>query len=280
VRLINKMKKFDLTGKTALITGAAGLLGVEHAKALLEIGATVIMTDLDEDSLISSYDSLIKEYNKYRIYHHVMDVSQQENIIDVLKFLQAAGNRVDVLVNNAAIDPKVKEEETKEMTRLENFSVDQWNLEMSVGLTGAFLCGKVFGSAMAADNKGGIILNIASDLSIASPDQRLYRKDGLPDEQQPVKPITYPVIKAGLIGLTRYMATYWANKGVRANALSPGGVFNGQDDSFVKKLTSLIPMERMASADEYHSAVQFLCSEASAYMNGQNIVMDGGRSVL
>jgi len=274
------MKKFDLTGKTALITGAAGLLGVEHAKALLEIGATVIMTDLDEDSLISSYDSLIKEYNKYRIYHHVMDVSQQENIIDVLKFLQAAGNRVDVLVNNAAIDPKVKEEETKEMTRLENFSVDQWNLEMSVGLTGAFLCGKVFGSAMAADNKGGIILNIASDLSIASPDQRLYRKDGLPDEQQPVKPITYPVIKAGLIGLTRYMATYWANKGVRANALSPGGVFNGQDDSFVKKLTSLIPMERMASADEYHSAVQFLCSEASAYMNGQNIVMDGGRSVL
>jgi NAD(P)-dependent dehydrogenase (short-subunit alcohol dehydrogenase family) len=132
---------------------------------------------------------------------------------------------------------------------------------------------------MAKDCKGGVILNIASDLSVFSPDQRLYRKEGLPDDLQPVKPVTYSVIKTGLVGLTRYLATYWADKGVRCNALSPGGVFNGQGEAFVQRLSSLIPLGRMADKDEYRAAVQFLCSEASSYMNGQNIVMDGGRSV-
>jgi NAD(P)-dependent dehydrogenase (short-subunit alcohol dehydrogenase family) len=132
---------------------------------------------------------------------------------------------------------------------------------------------------MANDGNGGVILNIASDLSVFSPDQRLYRKEGLSEELQPVKPVTYSVIKSGLVGLTRYLATYWADKGVRANALSPGGVFNGQGDEFVQRLSSLIPLGRMAKRDEYRAAVQFLCSDASSYMNGQNIVMDGGRSV-
>jgi NAD(P)-dependent dehydrogenase (short-subunit alcohol dehydrogenase family) len=132
---------------------------------------------------------------------------------------------------------------------------------------------------MAYDRKGGVILNIASDLSVFSPDQRLYRKDGRADEMQPVKPVTYSVIKTGLIGLTRYLATYWASEGVRCNALSPGGIFNGQDDVFVQRLTNLIPLGRMAKPDEYQSAIQFLCSDASSYMNGQNVVMDGGRSV-
>ena len=131
---------------------------------------------------------------------------------------------------------------------------------------------------MSKDSRGGVILNIASDLSVFSPDQRRYRKDGVKDSQQPVKPITYSVIKAGLVGMTRYLSTYWAEQGVRANALSPGGVFNGQDDDFVKKLSSLIPLGRMANHDEYRAAVQFLCSDASSYMNGQNIVIDGGRS--
>ena len=145
-------------------------------------------------------------------------------------------------------------------------------------LTGAFLCSQVFGAAMVKDGKGGVILNIASDLSVFSPDQRLYRKQGLADNMQPVKPVTYSVIKAGLIGLTRYLATYWADDKVRCNALSPGGVFNGQGDEFVQRLSSLIPLGRMASKDEYRAAVQFLCSDASSYMNGQNMVIDGGRS--
>jgi NAD(P)-dependent dehydrogenase (short-subunit alcohol dehydrogenase family) len=273
-------EKFDLTGKTALITGAAGLLGVEHAAALLESGATVVLTDIGDASLAAARASLSRNADSARILTRVMDVSRPDAIRAVADELAATGRRVDILVNNAAIDPKVKGDQgVLETSRLENFPLDQWDLQVAVGLTGAFLCSQVFGSAMAQDGKGGVILNIASDLSVFSPDQRLYRKKGLADDMQPVKPVTYSVIKAGLIGLTRYLATYWADQGVRANALSPGGVFNGQGDEFVQRLTSLIPLGRMAKHDEYRAAVQFLCSDASSYMNGQNIVMDGGRSV-
>lgn len=272
-------EKFDLTGKTALITGAAGLLGVEHAAALLESGATVVLTDIDEAGLASVRAALARKVDAARIFTSVMDVSRPDAIQAVAAELAATGMRVDILVNNAAIDPKVKGDQgVLETSRLENFPLDQWNLQLAVGLTGAFLCSQVFGSAMA-DGRGGVILNIASDLSVFSPDQRLYRKADLADDMQPVKPVTYSVIKAGLVGLTRYLATYWADRGVRANALSPGGVFNAQGEEFVQRLTSLIPLGRMASRDEYRAAVQFLCSDASAYLNGQNIVMDGGRSV-
>lgn len=125
----------------------------------------------------------------------------------------------------------------------------------------------------------GVILNIASDLALISPDQRLYRKEGLPEDRQPVKPVTYPVIKSALIGLTRYLATYWAEKGVRVNALSPGGVYTSQDERFVEKLSNLIPMHRMAVLNEYQGAIVFLCSEASSYMTGSNLIIDGGRTV-
>ena len=272
-------EKFDLKGKTALITGAAGLLGVEHAAALLESGARVVLTDISDAALKYAMSDLSKDYDRSRIIIMVMDVSQPDSINDAVKSLRQNGVRVDILVNNAAIDPKVKGEEgVLETSRLENFLLDQWNLQIAIGLTGAFLCSQTFGTAMAKDGKGGVILNIASDLSVISPDQRLYRKEGLEEEMQPVKPVTYSVIKTGLIGLTRYLATYWADKGVRCNALSPGGVLNGQSEEFVLRLSSLIPQGRMANKDEYRSAVQFLCSDASSYMNGQNVVMDGGRS--
>lgn len=272
-------EKFNLSGKTALITGAAGLLGIEHAAALLESGATVVLTDIGEAGLAAARETLSQNTEASRIRSRVMDVSKPEAIRAVAESLAADGLRIDILVNNAAIDPKVKGDQgVLETSRLENFPLDQWDLQVAVGLTGAFLCSQVFGTAMARDGKGGVILNIASDLSVFSPDQRLYRKVGLPDGMQPVKPVTYSVIKAGLVGLTRYLATYWADKGVRCNALSPGGVFNGQGGEFVERLSSLIPLGRMADKDEYRSAVQFLCSDASGYMNGQNIVMDGGRS--
>ncbi len=273
-------QKFNLAGKTALVTGAAGLLGQQHAAALLESGATVVLTDISEAALALASAALARDADASRIATHRMDVSKHDSIAAVATKLAANGRRVDILVNNAAIDPKVKGDAgVLETSRLENFLLEQWDLQIAVGLTGAFLCSQVFGSAMAQDGKGGVILNIASDLSVFAPDQRLYRKDGVSEDLQPVKPVTYSVIKAGLVGLTRYLATYWADRNVRANALSPGGVFNGQGDEFVQRLTSLIPLGRMAARDEYRAAVQFLCSDASAYMNGQNIVMDGGRSV-
>ena len=273
------LNKFDLTDKAALITGAAGLLGLEHAAALLDCGATVVLTDVSEAALSVTQTSLSQSFPNGRIVTFVMDGSKPEYIIGVAQALALQDLRIDILVNNAAIDPKVKGEQGMlETSRLENFSLEQWDLQISVGLTGAFLCSQVFGAAMAVDGKGGVILNIASDLSVFSPDQRLYKKAGLPNNLQPVKPITYSVIKAGLVGLTRYLATYWADQGVRSNALSPGGVFTGQDDEFVHRLSTLIPLGRMAKHDEYRSAVQFLCSDASSYMNGQNVVMDGGRS--
>lgn len=273
-------KKFDLTGKTALITGAAGLLGREHAAALLESGAVVVLTDIGDGALASAKELLARSSDESRIHTAILDVSNPGAVAALSARLAAAGQRIDILVNNAAIDPKVTAGAGMvESSRLENFPIDQWNLQIAVGLTGAFLCSQVFGTAMAADGKGGVILNIASDLSVFSPDQRLYRKPGLPEHLQPVKPVTYSVIKAGLIGLTRYLATYWPEQGVRANAISPGGVFNGQGEEFVTRLSALIPLGRMAAGDEYRAAVQFLCSDASSYMNGQNIVMDGGRSV-
>ena len=272
--------KFDLTSKTALITGGAGLLGMEHSAALLECGAAVVLTDVSESALHIAKLGLCKDFPNSKVVTFVMDVSKPQHIIAVAKELVLQDLRIDILVNNAAIDPKVKGEQgVMETSRLENFPLEQWDSQIGVGLTGAFLCSQVFGAAMAKDGKGGVILNISSDLSIIAPDQRLYKKRGIADNMQPVKPVTYSVIKAGLVGLTLYLATYWADKGVRANALSPGGVFTGQGDEFVQRLSTLIPLGRMASCDEYRAAVQFLCSDASSYMNGQNVVMDGGRSV-
>lgn len=274
-----QLNNFNLDGKSALITGSAGLLGIEHAAALIECGAQVVLTDISETALDLARSTLDSNFSGAKISTKVMDVSNQKMVMETLANLQLQGIHIDILVNNAAIDPKVRGDEgVIETSRLEHFPLDQWNLQIAVGLTGAFICSQVFGAAMS-QNGGGIILNIASDLSVISPDQRLYRKEILPENMQPVKPVTYSVIKAGLIGLTRYLATYWAEYGVRCNALSPGGVFNGQSDEFVQRLSSLIPLGRMAQKDEYRSAVQFLCSDASKYMNGQNIVIDGGRSV-
>jgi len=205
-----------------------------------------------------------------------MDVTSEPSIREVA---QAVG-RIDVLVNNAAVDPKVSADGGgPELSRLEHFPLESWDFQIGVGLTGAFLCSRIFGSAMAGRGDG-VILNIASDLSVIAPDQRLYRRRGLDEASQPVKPVTYSVVKAGLVGLTRYLAGYWAGQGVRVNAISPGGVFNDHPEEFVTRLSQLVPMGRMAHLSEYRSAVQFLCSPASSYMTGQNLVIDGGRTVL
>ena len=269
---------YDLTDKTALITGAAGVLGVEHAAALAAVGAKVVLTDINEAALYQALRRLQNEFDTNQILAYNMDVTALTSIKAVQEQLNTNGG-VDILINNAAIDPKVKQDNSLlETSRFEHFPLEQWNFQLNVGLTGAFLCSQVFGTAMAQRGTG-VILNIASDLSLIAPDQRLYRREGLPEEQQPVKPVTYSVIKTALVGLTRYLATYWADQGVRVNALSPGGVYNGQGEEFVTRLTNLIPMGRMADRDEYRGVVKFLCSDASRYLTGQNIIVDGGRSV-
>ena len=270
---------FDCRGKTALITGAAGILGSEHAEALLEVGAYVVITDVDCRRLKILTRRLAKSHPPNQFLSVKMDVTQPQEILQASQALEA--RRVDILINNAAVDPKVRGGEANDIaqSRLEQFSLGKWKHELDVGLTGAFLCSQVFGQKMAASGRGGVILNIASDLSVLAPDQRIYRKRGVSASRQAVKPVTYSVIKSGLVGLTRYLATYWADRGVRANALSPGGIYTSQPKEFVQKVENLIPIGRMARKQEYKGAIQFLCSDASLYLNGQNILMDGGRSV-
>ena len=272
---------FNLSGKTALITGGAGLLGTQHAIALHDIGANLVLTDISQPNLEKAKDTILAQSGgKGNIQIEIMDVGHPESIQDVSDRLDTTGPYVDILINNAAIDPKVKGDVgIVESSRLEHFPLDDWNFQIQIGLTGAFLCSQIFGHKMA-QGTGGNIVNIASDLAVIAPDQRLYQKDGLEDHLQPVKPVTYSVIKFGLVGLTKYLSTYWPTQNVRCNALSPGGVFNGQDDVFLSKLIPLVPMGRMAKADEYRGALQFLCSDASTYMNGHNLIIDGGRSVL
>jgi NAD(P)-dependent dehydrogenase (short-subunit alcohol dehydrogenase family) len=271
-------RPFDLNGKVAIVTGGSGLLGVQHASALAELGANVVIADINQERAKEKADKLNQEFGASSAIAIELDVTSKSSVNDALSKVLDTFGGVHILVNNAAVDPKVTNESILETSRLEHFPLEQWHYQIEVGLTGAFLCSQAFGGWMA-QHRSGVILNIASDLAVFAPDQRLYRKDELPNDRQPVKPVTYPVIKTALIGLTKYLATYWNEQGIRVNALSPGGVYNGQAEAFVTKLSQLIPLGRMAHADEYKSAVQFLCSEASSYMTGQNIVMDGGRSV-
>ncbi|MBT6939339.1 MAG: SDR family oxidoreductase [Candidatus Marinimicrobia bacterium] len=277
---MNKSKSvkqsFDLTGKVAVISGGAGLLGEKHAEAIAEFGGIPILLDIDEKAGTKKASRISNEY-QVDCEFMLCDITDESQILSVRDTLLSRFGHIDILINNAAIDPKIKDDSEINLSRLENFSIDQWNLELSVGLTGSMLCSKIFGYEMSKAGEG-VILNISSDLGIIAPDQRIYKKDGLPENEQPVKPVTYSVIKHGLIGLTKYLATYWADKGVRCNALCPGGIYNNQPDEFVKKISNLIPLGRMADEDEYKASVVFMVSEASAYMNGSVVSMDGGRS--
>lgn len=271
-------KNFDLTGRVALVTGGSGLLGKEHCIALMEIGAIVFIADTNSSAARKSAAKLNALGLPGTAKELEFDVTSEQSVKDSISDIIDDIGRIDILINNAAINPKVEEREVDASSRLETFPIQQWGMELDVGLTGAFICCKFVGTKMA-DLGGGVIVNIASDLSVIAPDQRLYREANLDRKKQPVKPITYSVIKSGLLGLTKYLATYWNEDGVRVNALSPGGVYNGQSIQFVEKLCDRIPLNRMADKQEYRSAIQFLCSDASSYMTGQNLIIDGGRSV-
>lgn len=270
---------FDLQNQVAVITGGAGLLGCQHAAAVLACGGTPVLLDIDLDGLRRTEALLAKEFGCAIVTSLECNITDLDSVVAARADVLQRHGRIDILINNAARNPKVESSGCVNFSRLENFTMDQWNLDLAVGLGGAFNCAKVFGYHMAASGQGGIIVNIASDLGVIAPDQRLYHAENVEDHLQPVKPVTYSVVKHGLIGLTKYLATYWCDQGVRCNSLSPGGVYANQDDVFVSKLATLIPLGRMARADEYRGAIAFLCSSASSYMNGSNLVIDGGRSV-
>ncbi len=205
------------------------------------------------------------------------DITSSDDVRSLLRAVLERYGRVDILINNAANNPAMDKNGSFEVSRFEQFPITQWTRDIEVGLTGAFICSQVFGTEMARARRG-VIVNVASDLALIGPDQRIYRQDGLPEILQPVKPVSYSAVKAALLGLTRYLATYWAEKGVRVNSISPGGVFNGQSEEFVAQLARLIPLGRMAEIAEYQGAMLFLCSDASSYMTGANLVVDGGRT--
>jgi len=270
---------FDLKGRVAIITGGAGLLGYQHGAILAAAGAHVVLLDLRLANPQLHAEQLTAAYGPDCIGLAV-DITSEASLLEARDIILAKFNRVDILINNAANNPKVEDQNPGQpWSRLENFPLETWNADIAVGLTGAFLCSRIFGQEMAKRNMG-VILNVASDLGVIAPDQRLYRREGVPEDQQPVKPVTYSVVKTALIGLTRYLSTYWTANNIRVNAISPGGVFAGQPDEFTARLHQLIPMGRMASKDEYQGAILFLCSDASSYMTGQNLIVDGGRSVL
>lgn len=271
-------ESFDLSGRVAVITGGAGLLGVRHGEAIAEMGGTPVFVDIDGPGAQAAAAEVESRFH-CRALGLKSDITNLRAVTELLSQVLDQTGRIDILINNAANNPRMDTSSSNASlkTRLEDFPVEIWDQDLAVGLTGAFLCSRVLGSEMARRGKG-VIVNVASDLALIAPDQRIYRKAGLSEEEQPVKPVTYSVVKHGLLGLTRYLATYWADRGVRVNAISPGGVYNGQDHLMVERLTQLIPLGRMAHLDEYKAAVVFLVSDASTYMTGANLVIDGGRT--
>lgn len=267
---------FNLTDRVVVITGGAGLLGIQHATAIAEAGGVPVLADLDGPRAVEEAARINDQIGP--ALGATVDVTNRDSVADLLEAVLGRYGRVDGLVNNAAVNPKVENPAASgSWSRFEDFPIDAWENDIAVTLTGAMICSQVIGKRMAASGRGSI-LNIASDLALISPDQRIYREPSLAEADQPVKPVSYVVAKSGLLGLTRYLATYWATSGVRVNALCPGGVEQGQEAAFVERLTNLVPMGRMARVDEYRGAVVFLLGDASSYMTGSIVSIDGGRT--
>jgi len=271
---------FDLSKKIVVITGGAGKLGQKHAEAIAEFNGIPILIDLNQHEAEKASKRISEKYGVNSVGLKV-DITNEKEVSECCKNIIYNHGKIDVLINNATNNPKVENSEIeKNFSRLENFDLNVWNDDIAVGLTGAFLCSKYFGFEISKNSNGGSIINISSDLGVIGPDQKLYQKEGLSEELQTVKPVSYSIVKTGLLGLTRYLATYWAHRNVRCNALCPGGIKNDQlTEEFLTDIYQRIPMRRMANVDDYKSAIVFIASDASSYLNGAIISMDGGRSV-
>jgi len=263
------------TRKAAIITGGAGLLGVQHARSVAALGLLPVIFDIDSNGLAEATLKLDRDYG-IEALGVVGSVTSEPDIHELAGRISDEGLDIHGLINNASRNPKMNSN-GGDPNRLENLSTSAFIEGISVDLVGSFLCIKVFGPQMALKGSGSIV-NISSDLGIISPDQRIYEIDGLRPEDQPVKPVSYSVAKAGLLGLTRYVATYWAKTGVRCNAVCLGGVDDNQPAHIRNRLKQRIPIGRMARPEEYIGLVRFLLSEESSYVTGAIISADGGRS--
>lgn len=277
-------ERFDLTDKTALITGCAGLLGVKHAEAILECNGGVVLTDWHADKLKEKASQLYEKYDQEKICLLKMDITSCDDINFVLDYIYMNGDKIDILINNASKNPKISK--TAGLTpdsRFEVMTEEYFREGTEASIFGTFLVTqKVTNKMLTHDGPNkGVIINILSDLAVIAPDQRMYKKDGVSDELQNVKPITYSIAKYSQLAMTKYLATYFADKGIRVNGLSPSGVYTDSiPDDFVKILCDKIPMNRMAHEDDYKAAIAFLASDmASGFMNGHNLIIDGGKTI-
>lgn len=264
---------FDMNARTVVITGGAGLLGAVYAKALLQAGASVVIADID----LAAAEKVVHDLRTPAACALRLDVTDPASVEGVVAEALGRFGSIDGLVNNAALDPKF--DPAHQGTRnpgFEDYPLDLWEKEMAVNVTGQFLCAQKVGRIMLERGRGSIV-NISSIYGLVGPDQRLYLRPGEATPSK-TKPVTYSVSKSAVIGLTRYLAAYWAGRGIRVNTLTLGGVFNGHDEDFVARYGSRVPLGRMARVDEYCGALLFLLSEASSYMTGANLVVDGGRT--
>ena len=270
--------RYDITGRVALITGGAGLLGVKHAEAIAEIGGIPVLLDLDEKKAKAEITA-IKDYYKVNGSGYKCDITSHSDVHKVFEEVVSEFGQIDILINNAAIDSKVEAKDTEKNTsRFENFDFNNWQNEFNVGIKGTFICTCVVGSHMA-EHGHGVIINIGSDLSFIAPNQTIYSTNSASNNFQPVKPFSYSIIKHSILGLSKYFSLQFAPHGVRVNLLAPGGIWNNDlTYEFVRKITEHIPMNRMANIDDYKGSIQFLCSDASSYMTGTHLSVDGGRT--
>ncbi|MFO8036883.1 MAG: SDR family oxidoreductase [Anaerolineales bacterium] len=262
---------FDLTDRTALVTGGAGFLGQQFCEALSEAGANVVVADIDREKALDFAAELVR--GKGSSAGVGVDIADPESVQNMIDFSLDQFGRLDIVVNSAALDPKFDSESAAQhVTSFEEFPLRAWQNAMDVNLTGMFLTCQAAAKIMKKRGKGSLI-NICSTYGITGPDQRLYESLG---EPRKYKPVYYTVSKAGVLGLTRYIATYYAGTEIRCNALTPGGVEHGHDQAFKEAYASRTVLGRMAYPHELKGAIVFLASEASSYMTGANLVVDGG----
>jgi NAD(P)-dependent dehydrogenase (short-subunit alcohol dehydrogenase family) len=266
---------FDLQSRVAIVTGGAGLLGSEFCKTLVGAGAQVVIADLDLDAAEQLANSLhADDQTRVNALAVATDVTDPDSVQTMVGTALQAFGRLDILVNSAAMDPKFDPDHSGglQSSAFEDYPLTAWRLALEVNLTGAFLCCQAAVAPMLEQGRG-VILNLCSIYGLAAPDQRMYQQPGKPPQY---KPVYYSVTKAGILGLTQYLAAYYAGRNIRVNALSPGGVFNGHNAEFVQAYSARAVMGRMAHKDEMNGALLFLVSDASAYMTGANLVVDGG----